>query len=87
MRESPLPSPLPGRGLAPHPVGSRTATEAGEETTVSGRPVATLGPVRSRQWVRGSELAELAKLPPDPTLMDDIEKFGGGDFYDPWSDR
>ncbi len=63
--------------------------EGGEEITitVSGRPVAQLGPARTRQWVKGSVLAELAKLPPDPTLMDDIEKFGGEDFYDPWSDR
>jgi prevent-host-death family protein len=63
--------------------------EAGEEITitVSGRPVARLGPVRTRQWVKGAELAALASLPPDPTLMEDIEEFGGGDFHDPWSDR
>ena len=60
--------------------------EQGEEITitVSGRPVAQLGPVRKRQWVKGSELADLAKLPPDPTLMEDIEKFGGG-LRDPWA--
>lgn len=63
--------------------------EAGEEMTitVSGRPVAHLGPLRKRQWVKGAELAALAELPPDPTLMEDIEKFEGGDFHDPWSGR
>jgi prevent-host-death family protein len=63
--------------------------EAGEEitVTVSGRPVARLGPARTRQWVKGAVLADLAELPPDPTLMEDIESLGGEDFYDPWSDR
>lgn len=62
--------------------------EAGEEITitVSGRAVAQLGPVRTRQWVNGSTLAELAALPPDPVLMEDIEAFGGG-LRDPWADR
>lgn len=62
--------------------------EAGEEITitVSGRPVAQLGPVRSRQWVDDSVLGELAKLPPDPTFMEDIEG-GHGDLVDPWADR
>lgn len=60
--------------------------EAGEEITitVSGRPVAQLGPVRTRQWVNDSVLAELAALPPDPALAEDIEKFGG-DLRDPWA--
>jgi prevent-host-death family protein len=40
--------------------------KAGEELTitVSGRPVASLGPVRDRRWVPSSELAELWKTPP-----------------------
>ncbi len=60
--------------------------EAGEEITitVSGRPVASLGPVRTRQWVRGSELAGLQALPPDPTLASDIEDFGA-ELRDPWA--
>ena len=63
--------------------------EDGEEITitVSGRPVAQLGPLRRRQWVKGAELAALADLPPDPTLKEDIEKFEGGDFHDPWAAR
>ena len=60
--------------------------EAGEEITitVSGRPVAQLGPTRTRQWVKGSELADLRTLPPDPTLAQDIGKFGA-ELRDPWS--
>lgn len=60
--------------------------ESGEEITitVSGRPVAQLGPARTRRWVRGSELAELAALPPDPTLAEDIRRFGG-ELRDPWA--
>lgn len=63
--------------------------EAGEELTitVSGRPVAQLGPVRRRQWLRGAELADLEKLLPDPTLMEDIESFGAGELVDPFADR
>jgi prevent-host-death family protein len=61
--------------------------EAGEEftITVSGRPVAELRPVRDRQWVSSDELADIWKLPPDPTLMDDLEQLGG-DLRDPWSE-
>jgi prevent-host-death family protein len=60
--------------------------EAGEEftITVSGRPVAQLGPVRSRQWVPSGQLAELWKAPADPTLEKDLEAMGG-DLMDPWS--
>ena len=62
--------------------------EAGEEITitVSGRPVAQLGPARTRQWVSDSVLAELAKLPPDPTLEEELEAFGG-DLTDPWAEQ
>lgn len=60
--------------------------EAGEEITitVSGRPVAQLGPTRTRQWVKGSELADLWALPPDPTLAEDVRKFDAS-LRDPWA--
>jgi prevent-host-death family protein len=60
--------------------------ESGEEITitVSGRPVAQLGPLRTRQWVDDSVLAELAALPADPTLAKDLEEFTG-DLRDPWA--
>jgi prevent-host-death family protein len=60
--------------------------EAGEELTitVSGRPVAELGPARKRQWVDSASLKDLWDLPPDPALMRDLEKFDG-DIQDPWT--
>ncbi len=60
--------------------------EAGEEITitVSGRPVAQLGPARTRRWVPSAQLADLWKTPPDPTLEKDLEAMGG-DLRDPWS--
>lgn len=61
--------------------------EAGEELTitVSGRPVATLGPAQRRRWVPSSELTELWSSPADPTLEQDLEKLGG-DLIDPFSE-
>ena len=64
--------------------------EAGEEftLTVSGRPVARLGPLQDdRTWVDGKVLEELAELPADPTLMRDLERFGGLELRDPWAER
>ena len=59
--------------------------EAGEQftITVSGRPVAQLGPVRTRQWVPSTHLADLWATPPDPTLDKDLETLGG-ELTDPW---
>ena len=61
--------------------------EAGERLTitVSGRPVAELGPARTRQWVDTADLQELWDLPADPELARDLEAFGG-DLRDPWAD-
>lgn len=60
--------------------------EAGEEitVTVSGRPVAHLGPARTRQWVSSTQLAELWKAPTDSTLERDLEALGG-ELTDPWA--
>jgi prevent-host-death family protein len=60
--------------------------EAGEEITitVSGRPVAQLGPIRARQWVPAEQLTELWEAPPDPTLDRDLETMGG-EMRDPWA--
>jgi prevent-host-death family protein len=59
--------------------------EAGEQLTitVSGRPVAQLGPVRTRQWVPSAQLADLWATPPDPTLDKDLQALGG-ELTDPW---
>jgi prevent-host-death family protein len=60
--------------------------ETGEEftITVSGRPVAHLGPIRDRAWVGAAKLAELWKLSPDRQLSKDLDGFGGA-LRDPWA--
>jgi prevent-host-death family protein len=59
--------------------------QAGERftITVAGRPVAELGPTRSRQWVPSAQLAYLWALPADGTLGRDLELLGG-ELHDPW---
>jgi prevent-host-death family protein len=59
--------------------------ESGERltVTVSGRPVAELGPVRARTWVPAADLADLWKLPVDPDLAQDLGRFGT-ELDDPW---
>jgi prevent-host-death family protein len=61
--------------------------EAGEQITitVSGRPVAQLGPVRGREWVDTAELSDLWDLPADRHLAGDLERFAGA-LRDPWAD-
>ncbi len=51
--------------------------EAGEEftVTVSGRPVARLGPARADQWVGGAPLQRVWNTPAPETLADDLAKF------------
>lgn len=60
--------------------------EAGERftITVSGRPVAALGPIAGPRWVDTGSLTELWRLPPDPELADDIAGLGG-ELGDPWA--
>lgn len=60
--------------------------EAGEQITitVSGRPVAQLGPARDRQWVPAAQLEDLWRLPVDDTLAGDLERFEAG-LRDPWA--
>ncbi len=62
--------------------------EAGEEftITVSGRPVANLGPARKRAWVDNSVLEELSKLPVDENLARDLQEFDI-ELRDPWAER
>jgi prevent-host-death family protein len=59
--------------------------EAGEHftITVSGRPVAELGPAQPRRWVRIEQVDDLWSTPPDATLMDDLAAISGG-IPDPW---
>jgi prevent-host-death family protein len=53
--------------------------EAGEEftVTVAGRPVARLGPVRPRQWVRGPALQCVWQTPVPETLDADLTSLPG----------
>jgi prevent-host-death family protein len=53
--------------------------EAGEEftVTVAGRPVATLGPARPRQWVSGRALQRIWQASAPQTLGDDLARIPG----------
>jgi prevent-host-death family protein len=61
--------------------------EDGEELTitVSGRPVAKLGPAGRPRWVPSHRLAELWSAPADPTFGKDLEQMGG-EMVDPWTE-
>lgn len=61
--------------------------EGGERltVTVSGRPVAELGPIRSRSWVPTAELEDLWRLPVDADLKADLERFDAA-LEDPWQE-
>ena len=51
--------------------------ETGEQftITVSGRPVAELGPVAKRRWVSTAALKSVAQTPAPKTLAEDLERF------------
>lgn len=53
--------------------------EAGEEftVTVSGRPVARLGPAGPRRWVGGPALQRVWQTPAPQTLAEDLAKLPG----------
>jgi prevent-host-death family protein len=76
---------IPQKELRNHVGEVLRRAEAGEQfmITVSGRPVAQLGPVRTRQWVPSTQLADLWATPPDPTLDKDLEALAG-ELTDPW---
>jgi prevent-host-death family protein len=59
--------------------------EAGERftITVSGRPVAELGPPAPRRWVSGPMLADVFATPAPQTLAGDLEHFQAG-LIDPF---
>ena len=60
--------------------------EAGEEftVTVSGRPVAHLGPARRRRWVGGEDLQRIWRTPAPEDLAADLEKLPAG-LVDPFA--
>jgi prevent-host-death family protein len=77
---------IPQKELRNHVGEVLRRAEAGEHftITVSGRPVAELGPVRARQWVASAQLRELWNAPADPTLTQDLHMLGGA-LTDPWA--
>jgi prevent-host-death family protein len=77
---------VPQKELRNHVGEVLRRAEAGEEITitVSGRPVAQLGPARTRQWVPAAHLKELWRAPADRTLEKDLERLGG-ELIDPWT--
>jgi prevent-host-death family protein len=77
---------IPQKELRNHVGEVLRRAEAGERftITVSGRPVAELGPVRARQWVSSIQLADLWATPPDPTLEHDLQALDG-QLIDPWA--
>lgn len=60
--------------------------EAGEEftITVSGRPVAQLGPASKRRWVGAPGLSEVFRTPAPETLGEDLERFPA-ELADPYA--
>jgi prevent-host-death family protein len=77
---------IPQKELRNHIGEVLRRAEAGEQftITVSGRPVAALGPVRTRQWVPSAQLTDLWATPPDATLDEDLQALGGA-LADPWA--
>ena len=60
--------------------------EAGEQftVTVSGRPVAHLGPAKRRQWVDGHALRRIWATPAPESLIEDLDRLPSG-LADPFS--
>lgn len=77
---------IPQKELRNHVGEVLRRAESGEQITitVSGRPVAELGPIRSRQWVDTADLRELWDVTADKTLARDLAAFGS-DLRDPWA--
>lgn len=62
--------------------------EAGERftVTVSGRPVAELGPPERRRWVPRERIEEILRTPAPMGLLEDLELTDGGleDPFERW---
>lgn len=76
---------IPQKELRNHVGEVLRRAQSGEQftITVSGRPVAQLGPIRARRWVDAADVRELWQLPPDTALADDRLAFDAG-LGDPW---
>lgn len=77
---------LPQRELRNQSGAVLRAVEAGESfaVTVDGRPVATLGPYRARQWVSSFAVEQLLATPTDPSSLEDVRALDEESLDDPW---
>lgn len=77
---------IPQKELRNHVGAVLRRVEAGESltVTVSGRPVATLSPVRRLSWVEGSALRRVWDGPTPGELEKDLERLGAG-LVDPFN--
>jgi prevent-host-death family protein len=77
---------IPQKELRNHVGEVLRQAEAGEEftVTVSGRPVAHLGPARKRQWVAAEGLGGIWETPAPESLGDDLAKLPAA-LADPFS--
>ncbi len=77
---------IPQKELRNHVGEVLRRAQSGEQITitVSGRPVAQLGPIRTRQWVDTADLQELWDVAADTTLARDLQAFDPG-LRDPWT--
>jgi prevent-host-death family protein len=78
---------IPQKELRNNVAGVLRRAEAGEQftITVSGRPVAELGPTHGRRWMAPEALVDLWGTEPVPGLMADLAGLGT-EVGDPWSD-
>jgi prevent-host-death family protein len=79
---------IPQRELRNNSARVLREAEAGEvfTITVDGRPVATLGPYRRREWVPAAAIREILATPTDETLIAELRRVGTGELRDPWED-
>lgn len=77
---------IPQKELRNHVGKVLRRAEAGEEitVTVSGRPVARLGPLDRSPWVAASRVATVWQTDTPIGLADDLARLGG-DLVDPFS--
>jgi prevent-host-death family protein len=77
---------IPQRALRNESSELLRRAEAGERfvITVSGRPVAVLGPYERRQWVAAKSVREMLATPTDPTFPDDLRTLEPESLTDPW---
>jgi prevent-host-death family protein len=81
---------IPQRELRNRVSAVLRAAEAGERytITVDGRPVAELGPLRPRQWVRADDVRALLATQTDTDVLEEVaaQAIDAGLDHDPWGE-